>query len=70
MCWFTCHGRLFDSTKLTAQEFEQVTSKQVDPFLLYQNICDKYLADIAAAKDIYRVYGDVQLFDKLNGNYL
>ncbi|OQP43609.1 hypothetical protein A4H97_33835 [Niastella yeongjuensis] len=69
LCWFTCHGRLFDSTKLTAQEFEQVTSKQVDPFLLYQNICDKYLTDIAAAKDVYRVYGDIQLFDKLNGNY-
>ncbi|SEO50484.1 RHS repeat-associated core domain-containing protein [Niastella yeongjuensis] len=36
---------------------------------MYQNICDKYLVDIAAAKDIYRVYGDIQLFDKLNGNY-
>ncbi|OQP43336.1 hypothetical protein A4H97_34060 [Niastella yeongjuensis] len=69
LCWFTCHGRLFDSTKLTNQEFELVTSKLSDPFVLYQNICDKYLADIAAAKDIYRVYGDVQLFDKLNGNY-
>ncbi|MBO9203113.1 MULTISPECIES: HYD1 signature containing ADP-ribosyltransferase family protein [Niastella] len=69
LCWFTCHGRLFDSTKLTNQEFDQVTSKLSDPFILYQNICDKYLADIAAAKDIYRVYGDMQLFDKLNGNY-
>ena len=69
MCWFTCHGRLFDSTKLTSREFEQVTSKQLDPFVLYQNICDKYLADIGAAKDIYRVYGDIQLLDKLNGNY-
>ena len=69
ICWFTCHGRLFDSTKLNDQEFEQVISKQLDPFALYQNICDKYLADIAAAKDIYRVYGDNHLFDKLNGNY-
>jgi hypothetical protein len=69
LCWFTCHGRLFDSTKLTYQEFEQVTSKQIDPFVLYQNICDKYLAYIAAGKDIYRVYGDIQLLDKLNGNY-
>ncbi|MFL5748764.1 MAG: hypothetical protein ACJ751_29095, partial [Niastella sp.] len=69
LCWFTCHGRLFDSTKLTVQEFKKVTSKQLDPFVFYQNICDKYLADIAAAKDIYRVYGDIQLLNKLNGNY-
>jgi RHS repeat-associated protein len=69
LCWFTCHGRLFDSTKLTVQKFEQVTSKQLDPFILYQNICNKYLADIAAARDIYRVYGDIQQLDKLNGNY-
>jgi RHS repeat-associated protein len=69
LCWFTCHGRLFDSTKLTGQEFEQITSKQLDPFVLYQNICDEYLANIAAAKDIYRVYGDIQLFEKLKGNY-
>lgn len=69
LCWFTCHGRLFDSTKLTGQEFEQIASKQIDPFELYQNICSKYLTDLAAAKDIYRVYGDVQLLDKLNGNY-
>jgi hypothetical protein len=26
------------------------------------------LADIAAAKDIYRLYGDIQLLDKLNGD--
>lgn len=26
LCWFTCHGRLFDSTKLTNQEFGQITS--------------------------------------------
>ncbi|AEW00281.1 hypothetical protein A4D02_23420 [Niastella koreensis] len=69
LCWFTCHGRLFDSTKLIDREFEQVISKQLDPFVLYHNICDNYLADIAAAKDIYRVYGDIQKFDKLNGNY-
>jgi hypothetical protein len=69
LCWFTCHGRLFDSTKLTNQELEQVTSKHLDPFILYQNICDKYLAYIAAAKDIYRLFGDVQLFDKLYSNY-
>src|SRR5262249_10499439 len=34
LCWFTCHGRLFDSTKLNVHEFEQVTSKQIDPFVL------------------------------------
>ncbi|WP_207515435.1 RHS repeat domain-containing protein [Longitalea luteola] len=67
--WFTCHGRLFDSTKLTNQEIEQVTSKQLDPFVLYQNICDKYLANISTVKDIYRVYGDNELFDRLNPNY-
>jgi hypothetical protein len=67
--WFTCHGRLFDSTKLTDQEYELVTSKQLDPFVLYQNICDSYVAYIAAAKDNYRVYGDKQLFYRLNPNY-
>ncbi|AEV97055.1 hypothetical protein A4D02_18200 [Niastella koreensis] len=67
--WFTCYGRLFDSTRLDDQEFKEVTAKQIDPFTLYQNICDKYLADIAAAKDIYRVYGGNQLLVKLPGNY-
>jgi RHS repeat-associated protein len=67
--WFTCHGRLFDSTKLTEREYEQLTSKQLDPFVLYQNICHKYLAIMAAAKDVYRLYGDKQLFDRLNSNY-
>ncbi|HEX6431095.1 MAG TPA: hypothetical protein VF008_25570 [Niastella sp.] len=67
--WFTCHGRLFDSTKLTDREYELITLKQLDPFVLYQYFCNKYLADIAAAKDIYRVYGDKQLFDRLNSNY-
>ena len=69
LCWFTCHGRLFDSTKLTAQEFEQVTSKQLDPFTLYQNICDSYLADMATGRELYRIYGDKQSFDRLNSRY-
>jgi RHS repeat-associated protein len=69
MMWFTCHGRLFDSTKLTDREYEQVTSKQVDPFGLYQNICEEYLADIAVDKDIYRVYGNNKVADSLNPNY-
>jgi RHS repeat-associated protein len=69
LCWFTCHGRLFDSTKLTNQEFEQVTSKQLDPFTLYQHICDNYLAEFATARDIYRVHGDKQSFDRLNSTY-
>jgi hypothetical protein len=69
MTWFTCHGRLFDSTRLTDREYEQVTSKQLDPFVLYQNICEEYLADIAAAKDIYRVYGNDKVADSLHPNY-
>src|SRR5689334_13350723 len=40
MTWFTCHGMLFDSARLTDQEYQLVTSKQLDPFLLYQNICE------------------------------
>jgi RHS repeat-associated protein len=68
--WFTCHGRLFDSTKLTVQEYRQVTNKKIDPFELYESISDKYLAVIAAAKNIYRVYGDIPVADSLNGNYL
>jgi RHS repeat-associated protein len=67
--WFTCHGRLFDSTKLTAPEYEQVISRQLDPFTLYQHICDSYLAEIAAARDIYRAYGDNQSFSRLNAGY-
>lgn len=69
MTWFTCHGRLFDSTILTDREYEQVISKQLDPFALYQNICNEYLADIAVAKDIYRLNGDNKLVDSLNPNY-
>ena len=57
MNWFTCHGRLFDSTRLTDQEYEQIILKQVDPFLLYQHICEEYLINIAAAETVYRVYG-------------
>jgi RHS repeat-associated protein len=67
--WFTCHGRLFDSTKITDREYEQVTSRQLDPFTLYQHICDSYLAEIATARDIYRVHGDKQSFDRLNSTY-
>ncbi|MCS3794848.1 RHS repeat-associated protein [Chitinophagaceae bacterium OAS944] len=69
LCWFTCHGRLFDSTKLTTREFDQVTSKQLDPFTLYQNICDSYLAEMATGRDLYRIYGDKQSFDRLNSRY-
>jgi RHS repeat-associated protein len=69
LCWFTCHGRLFDSTKLTAREFEQVTSKQLDPFTLYQTICDSYLADMATGRELYRIFGDKQSFDSLNSRY-
>jgi RHS repeat-associated protein len=69
MTWFTCHGRLFDSTRLTDPEYEQVTSKQLDPFVLFQHICEEYLVDIAAAKEIYRVSGNNRVIDSLNPNY-
>ena len=67
--WFTCHGRLFDSTKLTDREYEQVTTKKLDPFELYQGICNSYLAEISASRDLYRVYGDNLSFNRLNSNY-
>jgi RHS repeat-associated protein len=69
LCWFTCHGRLFDSTKLTDSEYQQVTSRHLDPFALYQNICDSYLAEMAAARDLYRIYSVKQSFDRLNSRY-
>lgn len=69
LCWFTCHGRLFDSTKLTNREYELVISKHLDPFVLYQLICNEYLDDIAASKDIYRIYGARLIVDSLNPNY-
>jgi RHS repeat-associated protein len=69
MSWFTCHGRLFDSTRLTEREYEQVTSKRLDPFVLYQHICNEYLTDIAVAKDVFRLNGDNKLVDSLTPNY-
>jgi RHS repeat-associated protein len=69
LSWFTCHGRLFDSTKLTDQEYEQVTTKRLDPFELYQHICDKYLVVIATVRDFYRVNGSKKVVDSSNAGY-
>jgi RHS repeat-associated protein len=69
MSWFTCHGRLFDSTRLTDAEYGQVTSKKLNPFTLYQHICNEYLTDIAVVKDIFRLNGDNKLVDSLDPNY-
>jgi RHS repeat-associated protein len=69
LTWFTCHGRLFDSTKLTDQEYEQVTTRQLNPFELYQHICNRYLAVIATVRDIYRVNGDKKVVDSSNAGY-
>lgn len=57
MSWFTCHGRFFDSASLTIEECRSIATNAADPFVLYQNICNEYLADIKTVKNIYRLSG-------------
>lgn len=38
------------------------------PLELYQGICNKYLAVVDAAKDIYRLFGEIPVADSLDAN--
>ena len=69
MNWFTCHGRLFDSANLTIEEYHSIATGAIDPFTLYQNICNEFLAAIKTVKNIYRISARQDVFRYADVNY-